>query len=440
MEENKIGKLSKMWDSFTIPLLLIQIAFAVVFSVFTTYSTNLGDINNVVYYQYYSGVAIMIFVGFGYLMTFLRRYGFTAVGATLWMSCLAIQWSILIKGFWEKMQHDMGTKIEINHQSLIDGLFSAGTVLITFGVLIGRTTPVQLLLVTVLEVFFSTLNYFLCSTLLKGIDVGGSMYVHLFGALFGLSCSFTLSKILSKKKTKILSKESTSSEESDPFEFEESRYTSDLFAFIGTIFLFIYWPSFNGALAPTSSQFRIVINTSLALAASVIVTFSVSKMINGKFSMVDVQNATLAGGVAVGTSADLMIGPGPALVIGVVAGVTSTLGFNLLSPLLKRKVGLLDTCGVLNLHGLPGFIGAVAGIFAILGGTYNKSAYGSEYADIFLQGDKQALYNLYSVLITSGVSVAGGVVTGLLASACREEEAWFEDQNNWVVPENYSSV
>jgi ammonia channel protein AmtB len=39
-----------------------------------------------------------------------------------------------------------------------------------------------------------------------------------------------------------------------------------------------------------------------------------------KFSMVDIQNATLAGGVAVGSSADLVIEPWGAALVGFVAG------------------------------------------------------------------------------------------------------------------------
>ena len=40
-----------------------------------------------------------------------------------------------------------------------------------------------------------------------------------------------------------------------------------------------------------------------------------------------IQNATLAGGVAVGTSADMMIHPIGALVIGSLAGILSVVGF-----------------------------------------------------------------------------------------------------------------
>lgn len=50
---------------------------------------------------------------------------------------------------------------------------------------------------------------------------------------------------------------------------------------------------------------------------------------------VHIQNATLAGGVAVGTCADMNIGPFGAMLIGLVAGIISTLGFKFLTVSLE---------------------------------------------------------------------------------------------------------
>jgi hypothetical protein len=49
---------------------------------------------------------------------------------------------------------------------------------------------------------------------------------------------------------------------------------------------------------------------------------------NKKFVMEHIQNATLAGGVAIGAVADLLVGPWAALTIGSVAGMICVFGFN----------------------------------------------------------------------------------------------------------------
>jgi len=50
--------------------------------------------------------------------------------------------------------------------------------------------------------------------------------------------------------------------------------------------------------------------------------------------------------------------------VGLAAGTISTLGFFFLSPLLEEKTGLGDTCGVHNLHGIPGLLGGLVRVEA----------------------------------------------------------------------------
>ena len=42
----------------------------------------------------------MIFIGFGYLMTFLRRFGYSALGYNMALAAIAIQWSVLCRGIF----------------------------------------------------------------------------------------------------------------------------------------------------------------------------------------------------------------------------------------------------------------------------------------------------------------------------------------------------
>lgn len=96
-------------------------------------------------------------------------------------------------------------------------------------------------------------------------------------------------------------------------------------------------PSFNGALASDPAalmpeagggqrQFLCVMNTILALLGSSIAAFASSSAFSGKFNMVHIQNATVAGGVAIGSAANLNFTPAGAVGVGVLAGVLSTAG------------------------------------------------------------------------------------------------------------------
>ena len=65
------------------------------------------------------------------------------------------------------------------------------------------------------------------------------------------------------------------------------------------------------------------------LSSCTIATVIVSCLLSParRMSMEHLQNATLAGGVAVGACADLMLTPGGAATVGAIAGALSTLGF-----------------------------------------------------------------------------------------------------------------
>lgn len=82
-----------------------------------------------------------------------------------------------------------------------------------------------------------------------------------------------------------------------------------------------------------------------------------------------VLNASLAGGVAIGSACDLIVLPFGAMLVGFTAGVVSSFGFARLSKYLQKTIKLHDSCGVLNLHGMPGVIGGlVSAIVASRGG------------------------------------------------------------------------
>jgi ammonium transporter Rh len=342
----------------------------------------------------------MVFIGFGFLMTFLRRYRYAAVTYTYFISALVLQWTILVIGFWHKVYDGHWGKLSLNIVHLIEGLFGTGAVLISFGAWLGKVTPGQLLFMAFFEVIAYGVNYYVCLLVLRSIDMGGSVIIHTFGAYYGISGTYWLSKKFLLKNDKSL---------------QASSYSSDTFSIIGTIFLWMLWPSFNAALAPSGSQFRVIINSVLSLSASCVVTFILSNWLHKKFHMEDIQNATLAGGVAIGSSSDLVIGPGGASLIGLIAGIISVLGYKFLTPFLEKRLKLHDTCGVNNLHGMPGILGGLAGTISTA--LASTTVYGQSYDTIFhFPAHTQWKYQLAMIGVTLGISLGSGFLFGLIAN------------------------
>jgi len=47
----------------------------------------------------FQDVHVMMFIGFGFLMTFLKRYGFGSVGLNMLVAALVLQWGTLTAGW-----------------------------------------------------------------------------------------------------------------------------------------------------------------------------------------------------------------------------------------------------------------------------------------------------------------------------------------------------
>ena len=119
----------------------------------------------------------------------------------------------------------------ILNETLFNCEFAAGAVLISFGALLGKVNHLQLVVMALFEIVFYKLNEHAALHWVKATDgyrdVGGSMIIHAFGAYFGLAASKMLY-----------------SERHVGSEKEGADYKTDLFAMIGTIFLWMYRRSY----------------------------------------------------------------------------------------------------------------------------------------------------------------------------------------------------
>ncbi|MCX6258103.1 MAG: ammonium transporter, partial [Bacteroidia bacterium] len=235
-------------------------------------------------------------------------------------------------------------------ERLILSEFGAASLLIAAGAVLGRLKMPQYILLGLLFVPFYMLNEWVVLQgglgLIKAgavIDTGGSIVIHAFGAIFGLGVALTMTTHQEFEKT------------------IESDSTSDRYSMLGSMMLWIFWPSFCAALVPAAAMPHTVVNVILALCASTIATYIMSVSLRKKISIADIANAALAGGVAIGSTC-MTATHTMAMIIGIMAGVLSTFGFAVIQARQQKWMKLIDTCGVTNLHGLPGIMGGLAAL------------------------------------------------------------------------------
>lgn len=291
-------------------------------------------------------VMAMLMVGFGFLMVFVKRYGYGAVTATYIAVSVVIPYYMFLK----KM-HIFGEPAELTMDRLILAEFCAASILIATGAFLGRLKMSQYIIMALVFVPSYMLNEWIMldngmGLIPKGqlIDTGGSIVIHQFGAYFGLGVivRMTTSEDFNKKI--------------------ESDKISNQFSMLGSMVLWIFWPSFCAAPAEISKMPLAAVNTILSLCGATVSTYIASTMIRKKIAIEDMANAALAGGVAIGSSCAHTT-PKASLILGFVAGILSVIGFAIIQPRVQRALKGIDTCGVHNLHGMPGMLGGLAAIF-----------------------------------------------------------------------------
>ncbi|XP_061604180.1 LOW QUALITY PROTEIN: rh50-like protein [Phyllopteryx taeniolatus] len=420
-----------------------------VFATFVTYdeqadhrfqTNETRPMDNAVYkdYPFFADIhAVMIFIGFRYL---LALYGFGGMFFNFLVASFSIESAILVQGYFQ-FSHD--DKIQLGVINLINAEFAYAVVLISFGAVLGKTSPLQLLVMALLEVPAFAVTEWAVLKYLKINDAGGSILIHLFACYFGLGVTFVLYRPrLNEGHAK-----------------ENSSYQSDILAMMGILFHWVFWPSFNSALTlKGDDQNRAILHTFIGLCASTITAFALSALLNknGKLSMADIQNVTLGGGVTVGASVDMMILPAAAHALGTVGCTACMLGYKYLSPLLAKWFRIQDQCGIHNLHGLTGLISWICAIIMA-----NEEVYGPSLYDTFRhrtpkEGDPKLLElqalipglqpglgrtareQAAAIFSTIAVAAIGGMLTGVVLKmpylASPSDDLCFDDQLYFDVP------
>ena len=143
----------------------------------------------------FQDVNVMVVAGFGFFGTFLVRYGFSGSAFNLLVAVIATQWAIILNGFeswiqsrrilidlkryvfplmsscvpyWGRpwLEDDLKATL-FSFLSLVFAEICTASALISIGTVIGKTNPVQLILIAILEVSGFILNGWLLRTFLE---------------------------------------------------------------------------------------------------------------------------------------------------------------------------------------------------------------------------------------------------------------------------------
>ncbi|XP_038017869.1 ammonium transporter Rh type B isoform X2 [Motacilla alba alba] len=350
----------------------------------------------------FQDVHVQVLLSFGLLLAFLSRYGPGSAAISILTTAFAIQWAVLIQGV---LYFFLNGKIYVGAQSLVNADFCTAAVLISTGAVLGRVSPVQMLLLALLEVTLCTLNEYILLGLMGVSDSGRSLTVHTFGAYFGLTVSRVLHQPHKDKRKR---------------EERQEKRQADVFAVAGTIYLWIFWPSFTSTTTVHhNAESWAVLNTYFSLVASTMSAFILSPVLHEESTprMVQIQDATLAGLAVMGMAGEMLATPFGALIAGFLAGLISLLGFRFLTPVLHSRLKIQDTCGVHNTHGLPGVLGALLGTLLTLLATADTHGYRLELVfPLVAQGSRtvtdQAFMQLGALPLTLLLATLGGCITG----------------------------
>jgi Amt family ammonium transporter len=130
---------------------------------------------------------------------------------------------------------------------------------------------------------------------------------------------------------------------------------------IGASLLWVGWFGFNAGSAGAANGVAglAFVNTVLATAAAVLSWLLFEALIKGKASMLGAASGAVAGLVAITPAAGL-VGPGGALVMGILVSPVCLWGVSGL----KKILGADDAFDVFGVHGLGGIVGAIlTGVF-----------------------------------------------------------------------------
>ena len=423
-------------------LILLQIISVIVLAV--AYKRGDGNPNNFgkdsefgYFFHYMKDVHLMIFIGFGLLYCSLKAHQFSSISLVLFLGLLSLEFSLLWNYFWNNaMRKKIFTnyekkwsRLKLNMEEITQIDFFTASAIISLGSWLGKLTLGQYLLAILFETFFAAFNYFICYFTIGGIDTGGSLYIFTFGAIFGFTVSFVLSYDYSFRD-KMRNNQN-----------QKSDYYSNIISAIGSIFIWLYFPSFNTAKIHCDHdknvmeimRYRGIINTYMSMIGSTMVAFCMSALLsNQKFKMEHILRSSYVGGVIIAGSCTFCAYPWCAMLIGCIGGILPVVFLHLTRSEkggppqeinnyqclydFVQAIKMSDTIGVLYCFGIPGILGGLCNVIFL--GCLGKKPWKDLQLVNFFYYDrstsKQVGIQIAVLFITIAIALFSGILIGFI--------------------------
>ncbi|KAJ3441851.1 rh50 isoform b [Anaeramoeba flamelloides] len=384
---------------FLVTFLFLEIIFFVIIGIWFRYDTTFDEessdeyktITIKLYYRDYTNILVFILVGIALRMSYLKFYSYSGSAFTLLFTVFCFQLTLICNAFFEQANEKNFHSYELTFQSLLGALFGTLAILISFGSIIGSTSLLYLLMVSLFGCILFSVNKYCGMLVFNAIDVGGTMITHLFGSCYGVGITFS-----SYSKTHYI------------YEAKQPSKFRDFYSLIGTILMWVFFPSLNSALALPEYRYHSILNTVLSLSGSC--------------------------GIIIGTVANLNLTPGGAMGIGILAGILSVIGYQFLQPLFENKLEVNDTVGIFSLHLLPSFIGGLIGMIVVSIAKNDHSIYDGRYNLLFPKQDDQIIHQVGCFFLSLTIGIFGGVFVGLFLNWLKiDPNKPYEDTENWKI-------
>ena len=372
------------------------------------------------YYGLFRDINIMAFIGFSMLHTLTHGNAWTSIAFDILSIVISFQISLFFNLIFENAFKESWKSGILNFDTFIKAIFNSCAILVSLGAVHGKISHVQYLVLIISETILSSLNFKLCDVKLKIIDTGGGLYIHTFGALFGLAIYIVLFR--SKKKRARLTAYNRSN---------ITNYLSNITCFIGVLFLLNYFPSFNAGLALSDDgRYRAVINTYFSIIGSTVMTFIVTGFIyNGKFAFEHILFGSFSGVIIISTFCSVCVDHWAAILIGMLCGLICVLLLEYLNKVFA-EFGYYDIYNIIVVHCIPGILGAFISSMVISGLDRRvDNYYNVLLKDMDRDNHAQAGIQVAAIFITCAISFVGGITVGFLikVSRCGKIREYFDD-------------